>query len=212
MTHKRVVFSAFSAVSLCLLTGCQAPLTTSSTPTSDDEYMQQEIDSAWQSYLDVWGTADERPTVAIERIIEQDEWAPVMAECLSGEGFADVVTAPDGTFSYDGPASQTQAYDRAVYVCTARFPINGKYYRPLSSAQLTKLYAFYVDEQTACLEENGYSVGDPPSLAQFLETVGTPRGWAPYSSVSYSTQSEWERINAACPQTPGTNLYDDAQP
>jgi hypothetical protein len=200
--------AAVVATCLFALSACTSGESTTAAGESDSEYLQQEIDAAWQSYVNIWGPDEPRPTVAIERIIEQTDWSTVMTECIRGEGFPEVTATADGNFGYEGPASQTQAYDLAVYVCTARFPIDGKYYRPLDAAGLQKLYEFYVNDQSSCLEANGYQVADPPSLSQFVDTVGTPQGWAPYLSVSYSTQEEWERIVAACPQMPGADFYN----
>ena len=92
-----------------------------------------------------------------------------------------------------------------MYVCSARFPLNASVYRPLNDKQLNYLYSYYVDELVICLESEGYSVDGIPSRQTFFENPGA---WAPYSGIPYTDEAEWKRINRACPQAPGDEIYE----
>ena len=199
---RRFAVATFLAL---LLTGCASAPHDPPATLTDEHYVQLGIDQAWEQYTSAWGSDEVRPDVDIERTIQQSDWAPVMVECLHDEGFVDVALGDDGTFSLTSDNSQLQPYDLATYVCSARFPLSANVYRPFNEKQLDFLYSYYVDDLVSCLEVEGYAVEGVPSRQAFFENPG---GWAPYSGIPYTGDAEWKRINEACPQSPGDEIYE----
>ena len=167
--------------------------------------MQEQLDSYWDF---VSGQVDgaERPDVEQVRLIDPFEWAQVQAQCMRDEGFTDVVVLPDGGIKPGaGNDQQQSAYALARYVCNAKYPIDPKYTAPLSEVQIRAVYDYFLNDLVPCLEDNGHSVPEPPSLEVFIETFATSR-WSPYTEVFGSGSSvpmdEYYRVSAACPQWP----------
>lgn len=191
-------------------TGCTATAVDShaADPTSsltDAQIMGESLDQLWSQVQAQYPDAT-RPSVEMVRTISTDEWAQVMADCLSEEGFSSVRANDDGSIEW-GDISQVQAFDVARYVCTAKFPRDPKYQRPLTDAQLDRLYSYYVGDLTECLTGLGYQISPPPSQQVFRETYDTDP-WLPIADAAYQADSpeKWAEIVRTCPQVPD-DLY-----
>jgi hypothetical protein len=91
----------------------------------------------------------------------------------------------------------------------ASYPVDGKYSGGLEEEELTRLHAYYVDTLVPCLQGQGYSGFNPPSLTTYLETYGTEGGWHPYTDiieiVDQLNPGAFTSLTQACPQSPGTD-------
>jgi hypothetical protein len=106
---KRIV--ALAAMAL-LLTGCAAEV---------DPLIQDEIDSAWETYVSMnQGEKIERPDVPILQIIEYDEQNAKVAECLREAGYVvDLDADGQGLSVEDGETGDSFF---ALYICRASYP------------------------------------------------------------------------------------------
>ncbi|WP_168627205.1 hypothetical protein [Cryobacterium sp. BB307] len=191
-------------------TGCATteadgdPVDTTSSLT-DAQIIEESLDQHWNQVQTQYPSAV-RPSVEIVRTISTDEWAQVMADCLTEEGFSSVRANDDGSIEW-GDISQVQAFDVARYVCTAKFPRDPKYQRPLTDAQLDRLYLYYVGDLTECLTGLGYQISPPPSQQVFRETYYED-AWLPIADAASRADSpeKWAEIVRRCPQAPD-DLY-----
>jgi hypothetical protein len=72
--------------------------------------------------------------------------------------------------------------------------------QPLSESEIKARYDYLVQARE-CLLDLGYSISDPPSIDEFLDTWATGP-WTPYSDLADQTnQQQWENANQRCPQT-----------
>jgi len=123
------------------------------------------------------------------------EMARLLVECVNDQGFA-VTLDPDGGIGYASvPAEQNQLAFSVDLACEAGLHLPPP--QPLSPEQLEKMYAYMV-ALAGCVEDQGYSVGDPPSLDTFIDSQGY---WNPYFDLPDSALMNLDLIRA-CPQNP----------
>jgi hypothetical protein len=163
---------------------------------------QQQRDKLWHELTREYPEA-KQPEVEFVRHLQQDEWATVQSGCMAEQGFPDVKPTPDGGLSFgDVPDSQGEAFWTSRYICFLKFPLDPKYSGPLTEDRLKVLYDYYVSSLIPCLEAEGYAISDPPSKSVFIDQY-QEASWSPYlDAMNPSSQQEWYRINAACPQWP----------
>lgn len=148
------------------------------------------------------------------RFIHPDEWTLIRSTCLVEAGWP-VDTTPDGGIDFSGiPSGQQSGLEAAIELCDRRFPVDPRYRQPLTETQLTILYNWYVTESIPCLEGEGFTGINPPSLDVFLDTYETEEHWAPYLDISSQLQQlqpgRWYDLNEACPQNPPVDeLFGD---
>ncbi|GBE21821.1 hypothetical protein BMS3Bbin01_01173 [bacterium BMS3Bbin01] len=127
--------------------------------------------------------------------VDTYEVTGLIVECVRDQGFA-VTLDPDGGIGYASvPPEQNQLADAAYYACKAGLHVPKP--EPLTMEQLEKMYA-YVVALVGCLESQGYSVADPPSLDAYIDSRGD---WNPYTGLSVGLDV-WVPLNRACPQNP----------
>ena len=154
---------------------------------------------------------DTEATTAEEfvRYIHPEEWAVVISACLEAAGWAVEIT-PDGGIQFPQVTpQQSTEMEAAADLCRRMYPVDPRFRQPLTTAQLEYLYDWYVKEGIPCLEAQGYSGFDPPSLDSFIESYGTEDTWSPYRDISTELQQlpagGWYALNEDCPQNPPVN-------
>jgi len=122
-----------------------------------------------------------------------------MADCMRAAGW-EVTIEPDGRgFSIDGTPTNRSMIDASEARCRAR--ITQPPQPTLSEAFLHQRYQYLLTVRD-CLMGLGYPMGSPQPEGLFIRSTGE---WSPYTDLPEMGQAEWERVNAACPQTePGT--------
>ena len=127
--------------------------------------------------------------------VDTYETTRLVVACVNDHGFA-VTLDPDGGVGFGSVASeQNQLAFAVVLACEHGLDIRGP--APLSTVQLEKMYAYMV-ALAGCLEAQGYSVADPPSLDAYMDSQGN---WNPYDGLSVGLD-DWVALNRACPQNP----------
>lgn len=152
-----------------------------------------------------------QPVVPLVRSVDREDWALVIAECLSEAGFPDVSADVDGGLSFSLATGQAEAFGLAKFICVAQFPLESKYTEPLSDEKLAKLYDYLTQVQAPCLEGLGYPISTPPSKQRFIETYLVAPEWLPYGELPANVY-EGEEIDIAlesCPDQPpkGSDYY-----
>ncbi|QWT23144.1 hypothetical protein KPL76_10345 [Subtercola sp. PAMC28395] len=122
--------------------------------------------------------------------------------CLTEHGWQVTVT-DDGAIEASSatiPAEQYELYVKDTWQCnqvvTAEFPVDAR--------QKNLLYEAELAERT-CLQNHGYTVGEPPTLQTFLDEYDT-HPWSAVAGSDLATlsqnmpESEWAAINRQCPQ------------
>ncbi len=183
-------------VLLLLVSGCasQPP----AVDTGIDPLLAESLEASWTEFSARYPDVS-RPDVEVVRIMDAQARPAQLVDCLHEEGFPEAALDPDGGIAYEG--SQLPAYDLAMYVCGARYPIDPKYLQPLTDEQLGALYDYYANELVPCIEAEGYSAPEAPTRQYFIEHYDEG-AWLVYSDVSDATSSEaeWYRMNDVCPQ------------
>lgn len=130
---------------------------------------------------------DDPPTVEVVREVRPEETAEVMKECMAEFGF-EIHGDPSGSgFSAEYPSEQREAFDEASYTCTARFPLMPVFYQPYDEQSLDRLYDYFAEEASACLESLGFAASDPPTRARFVESYrASGRLWNPAEDLTGS--------------------------
>lgn len=130
---------------------------------------------------------DNPPTVEVVREVRPEETAEVMKECMAEFGF-EIHGDPSGSgFSAEYPSEQREAFDEASYICTARFPLMPVFYQPYDEQSLDRLYDYFAEEASACLESHGFAPSQPPTWARFVERYRVNgRLWNPAEDLTGS--------------------------
>lgn len=175
----------------------------------NDPAIQSVLDESWKALQAQYPSAV-RPEVDVVRIVTTDEWAPMIADCLSKEGFPYATAPGDGSIAWtDVPNEQMEAFDIARYKCSAMYPRDPSHQEPLSESQLDRLYEYYTGEMTECLISLGYDVPPAPSRQAFGESYST-KPWLPFDSAYATAQDDPEAyalLEKTCPQVPD-DLWD----
>lgn len=138
-------------------------------------------------------------TIERIRVIDELEWAEVLAECLTRNGFP--ATSDFGQVGVGSvPLGQDEALAVTRYVCHVQYPVRPT--APLTRSGVEYLYDYLVSEQVECLESRGASIPEPPSKATFVEEFGSAGSWWPYNFVEPGgPKADWE-TRLQCPEYP----------
>lgn len=128
------------------------------------------------------------------------DWLGSVHRCLVDRGWP-VVLSVDGTSmsAESVPLEQQVEFARVSAACeetAGPYPV-----RPLPTAQQLRAEYERLIGVARCLESEGYAVSEPPSFEPFADSYAFGP-WHPYQSLRGVSNSEWERLNAACPQSP----------
>lgn len=142
------------------------------------------------------------PHVKVVRFISWDDWSTVIPACLANSGWkGGDLTFMEAQNNVD--QSERGAFQVAVYVCEAQYPVDPRYSLPLNRDQQAYLYAYFVQVLKPCLEQFGYAPpGLAPTLAEFLDRYDLDP-WNPYGAVA---SGDWETMSRNCPAEPA-GLY-----
>lgn len=122
-----------------------------------------------RQFAEAFGIEDP-PDVEPIRVVDQGERGQVMSECLTEAGFP-VTLEPDGTVGMEfASPDQMSAYDLAVYVCMAQYPLDPRLSGELTDAQLRIYYDWLLEHPVVCMHDRGHPVADPPTPETFIAT------------------------------------------
>ncbi|KLN34413.1 hypothetical protein FB00_12755 [Cellulosimicrobium funkei] len=147
-------------------------------------------------------TAYERPAWMDEQLAEDARLVARQSRCLTERGVEFQTDELGGFYAVD-PALAT-VLDDALDECT-RSILGAAYRAPLTTSQLHGLYERQLDTRE-CLLAQGYSIPEPVSESDFVESQGM--AWSAYEAFVEAlgtlpverAEAEQVRINAACPQ------------
>ena len=143
-----------------------------------------------------------------------EEYDTRTAECLRDAGWS-VQVDGEGGLSADFTPEQRDAFMAAVQACRQQLgqapPIP-----PLTQAEIRLTYDYWAHDLRDCLIGLGYTVSEPPTEEQFVDSYPTctecivEQGpWNPYSDVIPQMSNvmsehiaEWDHVNAVCPPVP----------
>lgn len=111
---------------------------------------------------------EDPPEVEPIRVISQAEWSDLMFECLTEAGFPVTVGEHGDVGMEFASPDQMAAYDRAMYVCMAQYPVDTRHAEALTDDQLEIYYAWVLEHPVACMRERGHPVAEPPTLSTFI--------------------------------------------
>ena len=118
-------------------------------------------------------------------------------QCLQDHGFPVTLVPPgDGISFLSVPHSQNQLAQQHLEACHAG--LNLPEFEWPSPEQIEVMYRYYVALRE-CLIAEGYTVSEPPSLDQYIDSF-TTGPWSPYENVP--GDSGWDAIQMKCPQGP----------
>ena len=147
-------------------------------------------------------TTYERPAWMDEQLAEDARLVARQSRCLTDRGVEFQADDLGGFYAID-PALAA-ALDDALDECT-RSILGSAYRAPLTTSQLHGLYERQLDTRE-CLLAQGYSIPEPVSESDFVESQGM--AWSAYEAFVEAlgtlpverAEAEQLRINTACPQ------------
>ena len=190
-----------------LLTGCTAAAPTPE-PTADApaEYtVEWVVEQSWVTFSDAYPDV-ERPEVEVEQLESATAWPEAIAQCLRDDGYDDATATATG--QVESASSGVEDFELASYVCSARVPIDPKYFKPLSEEKVGIVYDYFVTTLVPCLAAQGQSTSAAPTREDFLaEWDGVPF-WNPYGEVQLEDigQAEFDRLLSVCPEYPSDEV------
>lgn len=121
-----------------------------------------------------------------------------LKSCLDEAGFPATVAA-DGSLEWAQPPGQEGSADRAFQACKKRVEDAGLFASRPGQPTRNELRSQYdaLVQLKACLERQGFTIGEPPSFDVYAEAQGG--NWHPYESLPHTPQ-DLERAEKACPQ------------
>lgn len=153
------------------------------------------------------GSAETRgaPAPGAETTTTTDRFAPqrAVASCLRESGWAVDFSESDGSYEVAGvPEAQASQLQADELACGEEFLPEAVGVSEVTPEQWTQMYAAEL-EVAECLRGEGYDVPEAPTEQAFVDSYvsGTGEPWSPYASVPALGDSEWNRLNTACPQT-----------
>lgn len=193
---------AVLGIACLLLAGCVPVREVPTGGLSDTEVrmlLDRSIDNIWSSMaLD---DAKRPPDPAIV-FIDQDDWAPTMASCMTDQGFVGYVGDESGLQL--GNYSEREAESIAWYLCQVTYQSDPNDYGGLNGRQLEYMYDYNRDVLVPCLEAHGVEVGTPPDREAAVTVGGDSAGWNPY----YSMYDTFDPSASAADRM----IYDDCRP
>jgi len=168
------------------------PTAAGSTPSGPAGY-----DGLLEAQARQYGITDP-PVVEVVRVVEPAEQPALIEECMAEAGFES-----DGG-GWAVPVDQKDALGLAMYICYAQYPIDDKYLTPLTDIQREKIYRYWVDVRSPCLEDMGYEIPDPPTLESWL---AGGEDWAPHYYLGHLSVDEAQVAQTRCPENP-PDLYE----
>lgn len=182
-------------------TSAGAEITTGQFPEEDDSaFPTVSLDDHLENYWNELGLEGERPEVSLVREVTDEEWREVRAACMTDAGFPPTINSESAGLGWEGTAEQADAFDRADYVCEAKFPRKLDYMQPYSTEQLTVMHEWMLAETIQCLEMEGYQVADVPTLETFISGYSPQTGfWTPSQSVEGGVPIS---VEETCPHIP----------
>ena len=131
------------------------------------------------------------------------DWNEVVAlevQCIQDQGYPATVLPPGNGIglSQEVPPDQVDMFTAVLYARRAGLQLPPS--EPPSDEWLAEYYQKQLDTK-ACLEAEGYSISDPPSLDMFIDVYrsGQPP-WTAYQSLRQISRVEWQRLETVCPQ------------
>lgn len=177
------------------------PTATPSAPS--DTQMDAWLDTAWAAVISKHPSAT-RPEVEFVRYSTPDTWANDVAPCMQAEGFSVTVSSDGGIQSGTLPAVQAEAYDVALFKCSASYPMSPEFSSTMTTAQLDSLYDYYTGDLTECLTALGFEISPAPSRQAFQESyVSHP--WLPFEEAFRQLLERGDdpaELEQKCPQMP----------
>lgn len=149
----------------------------------------------------------------VERVAwmgSRQEAAEAVASCLRESGFPEARLDVDGAIVLDNlPESQVQAYDLALFVCDARYPIDPEISQDWSRAQVGLVYDYWDEYFIPCMAAHGYPVdtsGQPSREAFVSEFYSGARAW--WATDRYDALPEEDRASLVrvCPPYPSDSV------
>lgn len=120
----------------------------------------------------------------------------VLAVCLEDQGFS--VSVRGNAMMSHTPDAQRSAFESAHLLCSnqvdARFPEI-----PAPTAEVEYEFNLALAD---CLRSEGYDIPAAPTFETWRDSIGESDSWHPYAYISVQNlpQTEWDRLNALCPQ------------
>ncbi|KRC62702.1 hypothetical protein ASE14_02450 [Agromyces sp. Root81] len=143
------------------------------------------------------------PTPDRVRFVTQSEIAHVKADCVTEQGFPAHPNDEGGiTYSPVPPDEQAEAQTLAAYACDVMYPLDPRFIRPYTEAELRYIYAYQKHTVIPCIEQAGSSASALPSEQVFIEDWENGRPWIPYGDDDALTMEEASEIPELCPMVP----------
>lgn len=141
-----------------------------------------------------------KPTIgAFEGPVE--EYMPAVVTCLQEAGWDAIYRPEDDSISVPSVTfEQRKAFSRARRNCDVELGVPEEE-PPMTKDEIGEVYDYYTTTLTACIQDHGYPVNDPPSRDTYISGYYESAGWSPYNTVPEQlSEAEWLQLNVDCPQ------------
>lgn len=136
-------------------------------------------------------------------------WMAQIAACLRDKGW-DATIEWDGGMQVDTPGGDEQraALRLDQYACWDVFG-GPRPFVPPTDAEIQAIYEYWAHDLRDCLIGMGYTIGEPPTEQEFVDSYPRTEGivesgpWSPYLELPENLgPHSWREVNETCPQAP----------
>jgi hypothetical protein len=146
----------------------------------------------------------QRPAWMAEQAREQEEYAAALQRCITDQGWNKTVT-PEGGVAEPFTDGELERFMTDLSECRVDMGYPAEPSATMSSELLELVYERNIDV-VACLEDQGFEMGKPPTLETYIESslngVTDQGDWSPYMDPALGalTESDYEALSQACPE------------
>lgn len=198
MTRTRALVAL--AASVALLAGCSAApqLPPPLTKAEAEELVDQQNAAWWNSMF----PDEPMPTARVVAYLDPHDPGTAITDSL--------ISANVDTISMGTDAAANDAFNRAMFVCSLRFPYDlsdPEDFGMLSEAQRAWLWSYNQSRLVPCLQSLGYLIEN--RTGDFDARDAYHSDWWPYFDIQPIPQDEgeWARIDLRCPPPPIGQTY-----
>jgi hypothetical protein len=188
---RAIETACLAFLAIALLTGCSSdgespqPGETAAAVPDDWEVTPAQVERLYNAKLANLEQAyslDHPVDAQLVRYVTATEIAQVISSCAGEAGFS-VQPNDQGGVSIDpAPAGQESALNEALARCEAMYPLDPRFNMQLPRLRAEAQYRFLTETVAACVQEQGYSLSDPPSLQVWLDDYySTGSAWDPFA-------------------------------
>lgn len=181
-----------SCAFVCLFSSACSSENPHLTPAQDEETSGLDDRAEYgRSLAQELGVLDPPRVDLVREIGPNREGAELVFGCMIEFGYNYEFEEYGDGVSIDMRGVDQDAWARDMYICSMKYPLEGKFREPWDSDRWGALYDYWTQEYMPCLADYGYEVESPPSREVFVaQGMSGSDLWMPAESVLDQVNSD----------------------